>query len=139
MVDRSSGRCDTAIATGGTKGVEAGVLSPQERRRTCATLDRVDKGIEAFSSYVWLWGFLESRRGAGGSRRSRGKRGKGRYWGRISRIRRTIVTWCSDSDKGSETPIKSDGDLIQGLIVRCQNADGFGTACPVRELSIRPA
>jgi hypothetical protein len=73
VVDRSSGRSDTTIATGGAKGVEAGVLSPQERRRTCATLDRVDKGIEAFAGHVWLWGFLESRRGTSGSRRSRGK------------------------------------------------------------------
>lgn len=137
MVDRSGGRRDTTITTGGTKGVEAGVLSPQERRRTCATLDRVDKGIESFSGHVRLWWFLESRRGTSGSRRSRGERGKGRYGGWISRIGRTIVTWCSD--EGSETSVKSDGDLIQGLIVRRKDADGFGTACPVRELSIRPA
>jgi hypothetical protein len=136
VVNGSGGRGDTAITARCTEWVEAGMLSAKERWRTCATLDGIDKGIEALAGYVWLGWVLErgwgTGRGGGGGERRKG----GRRWG-VSWIRWTIVTW--GSHEGSKTPIKSNGDLEQSLIVWREDADSFCTACPIRELGVRPA
>jgi hypothetical protein len=68
VVNGSSGGGDTAITARCTEWIEAGMLSAKERRRTRATLDGVDKCIEAFTGHVRLGRILKCGRGTGRGR-----------------------------------------------------------------------
>lgn len=70
VVNGGGGRRDSTITSRCAKGIEAGVFAAQERRSACATLDGVDKRIEAFTRHARLGRLLE--RGRGTSRRGRG-------------------------------------------------------------------
>jgi hypothetical protein len=136
VVNRRSGRRNSAVTARRAKRVEACVLATQEGRGTSTTFYGVDKRIKALTGYVRLGRVLEGGRGTGRrrGRREWGERGRRR---RISWILRSIVTW--GNYEGSETAVKGDRNLIQGLVVGREDTNRLCAASPVRELSIRPA